>query len=85
VSLVREGAVIPHIRLAQSTAQKDWSQLELAVFGETPANAEALVCLPSDDALRTVAVAAHAGGLAVARDPFGGKVRFTVRRGPPTR
>src|ERR1700743_953746 len=29
IILVREGAVIPHIKLAQSTMQMDWSTLEL--------------------------------------------------------
>jgi len=32
--LVRDGIVLPHIALAQSTAQMDWSRLELAVFAK---------------------------------------------------
>jgi len=32
VMLVRDGAVIPHIKLAQSTAQMDWSSVEKVVF-----------------------------------------------------
>jgi len=32
VMLVRGGAVIPHIKLAQSTAQMDWSSVEKVVF-----------------------------------------------------
>ena len=32
VMLVRDGAVIPHMKLAQSTAQMDWSNLEMVVF-----------------------------------------------------
>ncbi len=38
VMLVRHGAAIPRVELAQSTDRIDWSEIELAVFGaETPA------------------------------------------------
>ena len=60
VMLVRDGAVIPHIKLAQSTAQMDWSNLEMVVFAARVQNAQGLVCLPSDNVLRRVeAVAAQ--------------------------
>jgi alpha-D-xyloside xylohydrolase len=32
--LVRDGTVLPHIALAQSTLQMDWSQLDLVVFAK---------------------------------------------------
>ena len=75
VVLVREGALIPRIGLAQSTMQMDWSRLELvsfAVHGE-PANGK--VCLPSDNILHTI----RTEGRALENDPFGGKVRWTLR------
>lgn len=53
VMLVREGAVIPHIGLAQSTKFMDWSKLELKSFG---ANASGLLCLPSDNQLHQIEV-----------------------------
>jgi len=46
VVLVKDGAVIPHARLAQSTAQMDWQEIELVVFGVEAPAAEGLVCLP---------------------------------------
>ena len=47
---VRDGAVIPHAKLAQSTDKIDWSNLELSVYG-TQTVAKGLVCLPSDNQL----------------------------------
>jgi len=32
VVLVREGSVVPHIKLAQSTQFMDWSELELRII-----------------------------------------------------
>jgi alpha-D-xyloside xylohydrolase len=54
VMLVRDGAVIPHIALAQSTSQMDWSKVENVVFATGAVKPEGLVCLPSDGVLRKV-------------------------------
>jgi alpha-D-xyloside xylohydrolase len=54
VMLVREGAVIPHIKLAQSTKFMDWSKLTLQVFGE--GKAEGYICLPEDNKLHSITV-----------------------------
>jgi alpha-D-xyloside xylohydrolase len=81
VMLVRDGAAIPHIALAQSTSQMDWSALEVAVFGEGVREASALVALPSDGALHAIRLARQGASFAVATDPLRGKVRWTVRRG----
>ena len=51
VVLVRDGAVIPHIKLAQSTQNMDWSELELKVFAADAESASGYVCLPSDQQL----------------------------------
>jgi alpha-D-xyloside xylohydrolase len=54
VVLVREGSVIPHIALAQSTAQMDWSTLNLVIYSTDSKKASGLVCLPSDKVLHTL-------------------------------
>jgi alpha-D-xyloside xylohydrolase len=46
--------VIPHIRLAQSTAQMDWSNLEMVVFADKVRSAEGLVFKPGDSVLQRV-------------------------------
>ena len=56
VVLVRDGAVIPHIRLAQSTKFMDWSNLELDVYASDAKKATGYVCLPSDQKLVPVSL-----------------------------
>jgi alpha-D-xyloside xylohydrolase len=82
VMLVREGAIIPHIKLAQSTKDMDWLKLELVVFAAKAQNAEGLVCLPSDNVLREVAAAKKDGGFALVGDPLEGKAAGTVKLYP---
>jgi len=82
VVLVRSGAALPHIALAQSTSRMDWSALELVVFGDEP-TARGLVCLPADNVLHPVNVTSKGGGLALAADPLAGRVKWTLRRFSP--
>lgn len=53
VMLVREGAIVPHIELAQSTRFLDWSKIDLKVYGD---DARGLICLPADNELKTLEV-----------------------------
>ena len=76
VMLVREGAVIPQIKLAQSTAQMDWSNIEIAANAP---NAQGLVCLTADGALRRVEAARRNDVFVLAADPLAGKAVSTVR------
>ena len=79
VMLVREGAVIAHMKLAQSTAQMDWSNLEMVVYAAAAQNAQGLVCLPADNVLHRVEAARRNGAFALAADPLAGKAKSTVR------
>lgn len=53
IILVREGAVIPHAQLAQSTDKINWSDIELKVYGNKE-KATGFVCLPSDNKLTDI-------------------------------
>lgn len=53
IIMVREGAVIPHAALAQSTDKINWSDIELKVYGNKE-KATGLICLPSDNQLTDV-------------------------------
>jgi alpha-D-xyloside xylohydrolase len=79
VMLVRDGAVVPHIKLAQSTDRMDWSNLEMVVFASGAQNAQGLVCLPADNVLRRVEAARRNGVFALSADPLAGKAVSTVR------
>jgi alpha-D-xyloside xylohydrolase len=69
VMLVRAGAAVPHIALAQSTAGMDWSKLELVTFGDGTEPHRGLICLPADGALREVAAGKRGGRRALQGDP----------------
>jgi len=79
VMLVRDGSVIPHIKLAQSTSQMDWSSIEMVVFAAQAQSAKGLVCLPADNVLRTVEAVRRNGAFVLASDPLAGKATSTVR------
>ncbi len=79
VILVRDGAVIPHIKLAQSTSQMDWSNLELTVYSKNSGNAEGLICLPSDQVLHKVSLIKKDGSFKLENDPFNGKVNWIIK------
>jgi alpha-D-xyloside xylohydrolase len=81
VMLVRDGAVIPQMEPAQSTAALDWSKLELVVYASHAPAARGLVCLPSDNVLHEVeaAICPTCGTFALAANPLKGKAALTVR------
>jgi alpha-D-xyloside xylohydrolase len=82
VILVRDGAVIPQIALAQSTLQMDWSKLELVVFAKSAIEFRGLVCLPSDDQLRELRLTRQGRTFKLAEDSLAGKVKWTLRTFP---
>jgi alpha-D-xyloside xylohydrolase len=79
VMLVREGAVIPQMKPAQSTSLLDWSKLDMVVYAAAAQNAKGLVCLPADNVLRPVEASRRNGAFAVSGDPLAGKAASTVR------
>ncbi|MFM2081644.1 MAG: hypothetical protein RL380_335 [Verrucomicrobiota bacterium] len=81
VLLVRDGTVLPHIGLAQSTAQMDWSKLELVVFAKDVTTARGSVFLPGDVALREVSLTKSGKEFKLVADPFAGKVSWQIRDG----
>ena len=81
VMLVRDGTVIPQIKLAQSTMQMDWSNLELVAFAHNiGCRPQEAVCLPSDNIWfvcpRTYILKAGPRVLQLAADPLAGKVTW---------
>ena len=78
VVLVKDGAVIPHIKLAQSTADMDFSKIELKVYAVNRENAEGLVCLPSDKQLHEIKLSKRGGNFVIINDPLSGKVNWNI-------
>ena len=77
VLLVKNNAAIPHVAPAQTTAEIDWQNVELRVFGTDRAPAAGLFALPGG-ALQTLRVS----GGRVQDDPLRGQVNWRVTRAP---
>jgi alpha-D-xyloside xylohydrolase len=78
IILVRNGSVIPHIQLAQSTMQIDWSKLDLVVYS-TGEKARGLICLPSDNKIQDIELTKKESTFKLNTDPFNGKVAFKIK------
>ncbi|HZL13875.1 MAG TPA: alpha-xylosidase [Verrucomicrobiae bacterium] len=81
IILVRDGTVIPEIKLAQSTKDMDWSKIDLAVFAKNSTKAKGLICLPSDKVLHEISLNKNGGTFALATDPLAGKVTWQIQAG----
>lgn len=79
VVLVKDGAVIPHIKLAQSTMQMDWSNIDLIAYTTNGQRAEGLVCLPSDNVLHKVSLQKKGNAFELVSDPLKDKVKWKIR------
>lgn len=73
VMLVRSGAIIPHVQLAQSTKDIDWTKITLKVYGSA-AKSTGLVYLPGDLEPTMLEIADKK----LVRDPFNGKVKWEI-------
>jgi alpha-D-xyloside xylohydrolase len=76
--LVRDGAVIPHAYLAQSTGEIDWHSLELKVFSARATAVKGLVCLPEDGELHALRLERANDGFALEGDALQGRVAWRV-------
>lgn len=79
IVLVQAGTALPHIGLAQTTMNMDWSQLDLVVYGDDVERAQGEIFLPSSNELQTVSVTRRDGAYQLDRDPTGGTVEWTIR------
>jgi len=79
VILVRDGTALPHINLAQSTMQIDFSKIELVVYATDKQNiAKGMICLPSDNKLHNLSLTKKNGGFILDSDPLAGKVTWEI-------
>ncbi|MDJ1470421.1 glycoside hydrolase family 31 protein [Xanthocytophaga flava] len=79
ILLVRDGAMLPHIKLAQSTAEMDWTNLDLVVYSANGNTAKGIVCLPTDNVVKTVNLTKKGNAFAVDKDPLNGRVKWKVK------
>lgn len=78
VMLVKAGTVLPHIKLAHTTQNMDWSELDLVAFTTNQKQATGKVCLPENNQLHEVLVNYDNGEFTLESDPLNGKVEWNV-------
>ncbi|WP_422354056.1 TIM-barrel domain-containing protein [Roseivirga pacifica] len=78
VMMVRDGAAIPHIALAQTTKEMDWKNIELKVYSSSNGPVDAKVFLPGKEQLETVELAFKNGAYGVAKDPYKRDVKWKI-------
>jgi alpha-D-xyloside xylohydrolase len=79
IILIRNGAVVPHAKLAHSTKDIDWNNLELVVYSTDNNVARGYVCLPSDNVLHEITSAIKNGKYSINNDPYNGKVKWMIQ------
>ncbi|NQU88695.1 MAG: alpha-xylosidase, partial [Mariniphaga sp.] len=79
VVLVRDGAVIPHIKLSQSTKNMNWSNIELNVYSVDAKSAKGYMCLPSDQKLVEIELSKSGNSFKLDSNPLDGKVKFKIK------
>jgi len=81
IILVRDGTFLPHIALAQSTAQMDWSKIELRVFAKDATTAKGLIFLPGETDAHEVTMTKSGDSFKLDTDPSAGKVAWKISVG----
>ena len=78
VILVRHGSVIPHIKLAQSTKDMDWKNIELKIYGFDDNSARGLMCFPTDNKLKEISVSRDNDQVKIIENPFENSIEFKL-------
>ena len=81
VLLVKNHTVLPHIKVAQSTKDMDWDNVDLRVFSTGSAPVTGLFTRPGSD-LQTLSLAPRGRDFALQNDPQAGKVKWTINVRP---
>jgi alpha-D-xyloside xylohydrolase len=78
VLLVRNHAVLPHVKVAQSTKDIDWDNVELRVFSSDDGPVSGLFTRPGSD-VQKLSLVPRAGSFALSADPQAGKVKWDIK------
>ncbi|WP_092543950.1 glycoside hydrolase family 31 protein [Zunongwangia mangrovi] len=79
IALVKNGTLIPHIKLAQSTRDMDWTKLELQVFADSNTNtASGKVYLPDGEKIENISVKKEGKEFQLNGNPLSGKTSFKI-------
>ncbi len=79
VLLVKDHSVLPHLKVAQSTDQMDWANVELRVFSSDNAPVTGWFTSPQNDLIQ-LNLEGSTRGYALKSDPLAGKVKWQVTK-----
>lgn len=79
--LVQNGLVIPYIALPQTTAQMDWSKIELRVYAKDTTTAKGIIFLPGGIEVRALTLTKSGDSFKLETDPLKGKVTWKTSAG----
>ncbi|HEX6046832.1 MAG TPA: TIM-barrel domain-containing protein [Pyrinomonadaceae bacterium] len=78
VLLVKNNSVLPHIKVAQSTKDMDWNNVELRVFSTDNGMVQGLFTRP-DSGLQTLSLVSRGRNYALQGDPQAGRVKWDIK------
>ena len=76
--LVKNHSVLPHIKVAQSTNEMDWTNVELRVFSTDSAPVSGLFTRPGSE-VQTLSLVPRGNSFALRDDPQAGKVKWDIK------
>jgi alpha-D-xyloside xylohydrolase len=79
VLLVKNHSVLPHLKVAQSTKDLDWDNVELRVFSTDNAQSSGLFTRPGGEVV-TLKLVPRGRTFVLAQDPQAGKVKWTINK-----
>jgi alpha-D-xyloside xylohydrolase len=78
VLLVKNHSVLPHLKVAQSTKDLDWDNVELRVFSTDDAQSRGLFTRPGSG-VQSLTLVPRGRTFVLAQDPQAGKVKWTIK------
>jgi alpha-D-xyloside xylohydrolase len=78
VLLVKNHSVLPHLKVAQSTKDMDWTNVELRVFSTGSASAVKGLFTTPGGGLQTLSLVPWGRNLVLSEDPQAGRVKWTI-------
>ncbi len=81
IVLVKDGTVIPHIKLAQSTKDMDWSTIELKIYAsDVTTKAKGKLFLPESSKLEALSLQKVGNNFVLNNNPVANKVTFKISK-----
>lgn len=81
IILVKDHSVLPHLKVAQSTSELDWSNVELRVFSSDKSPASGWYTAPNANLLK-LDLENSSRGYVLKKDPLAGKVKWQITLAP---